>query len=1148
VFLVVCQCICTVSYAQHKQLTFKKTDQKQGLSHNKVFAVLRDSKGFMWFGTKHGLNLYDGNNFTVFRKNNDSTGLASNHIQALCEDSQGNIWIGTYDGGISIYDRYAQTFRSFQHNPEDAKSLSSNNVFSIFEDSKGNIWIGTYGGGLCKYNEKEQNFTVFKHVPEVANSLSNNAVFDIYEDREGILWLATFGGGLSAYHPKKETFTNYTKTDENPDAIPTNDLFTICEDRTGNIWTGSYGDGIIKFNKKTKSFSSYKHNEGGKNSLSSNYVVALEADHLGNLWIATREGGLSYLEVETEKFHTFNDLSGDIGEYAMNSRNINTLFLDKEGMLWIATDGEGVYRTYTHATGFNNFIGKGGHLPEFEAKSVTALFEDSKENVWVGTFGEGLYKIEKNRKDITHYAQDFFDENSLAENFITSIAEDKKRNIWIGTLNGGLCKFNQQTEQFTNYQHLPGRPDGLSSNAINTLHVDKKGILWIGTDGGGLSKFNERSGAFTTFFHDPYHPGASLAGNAVKVIFEDEQNLWIGTKESGVSRLDLNTWAFTNFRYSEEEESQLPSNEITSITKDYNGAIWIGTFDKGICRLDVAKNICQPITTKTGLISDNICSIQSGNDSTLWISTVEGLGRLKLSTMNFQNFTDTDGLYNHEFIQWSGYKNTKGELYFGHLGGFVHLNPASFPDINTQLPVYVSAFLLFDEKQVFGLPNFALKDIALNHDDNFFEFEYAFLNYRHPQEIQYAYMMENLDHDWKYVGPRRVASYTNLDAGTYYFKVKASTQKGIWHEIAQPVAIVIHPAWYNTWWFRLLAAFLVIGCSFGYYFYNINAVKRKNRQLESMVARRTSELVEKSEEILTQKENIEAQNNRLVEAQALIEERNNELKVVNEELEDRVMQRTEELQTANIRLKKANEELDTFVYRSYHDIIGPLSRIHGLCHVAQLDVEEAKALDYFSKLNQSCEEAKHTLQRVLRIHDIRNHELQMVEMDVLTLIHDIVAGFADQTHEMQVEVKCNSNFGTPMIKNDSELLSIVFYNIIENAIQYRQLIKEAFIKIRLENMPNGFVKITILDNGMGIKKEVRHKVFTMFFRGTPDKSGIGLGLYHAKVAVQRVGGDISYQHTDAGETLFEVQIPGKEYHEIPDNKGVKMDKKEGLKS
>ena len=1131
-------------HAQHKQLKFKKTDQKQGLSHNKVYAVLRDSKGFMWFGTKEGLNLYDGYNFTVFQHDDDSAGLRSSHIQTLCEDSEGNIWIGTYDGGISIFDRYTQTFRSFKNDPEDEKSLSSNNVFVIYEDSKQNIWIGTYGGGLCKYNKKDHNFTVFKHLPHSSNSLSNNAVFDIYEDTEGVLWLATFGGGLSAYHPDKNIFTNYTTDPEKTFSIPANDLFTLCGDHAGNIWLGSYGDGLIRFDKKTESFTSYRHSKTDKNTISSNYVVSLETDHLGNFWIATREGGLNYLEVATEKFYTFNNISGEVGEYAMHSPNVNTLFIDNEGMLWIGTDGEGVYRAYSHAVGFNNFAGGGIILPGFEAKSVTALYEDSQSNLWVGTFGEGVYKIEKNKKHVVHYTQDFFDENSIAENFITDIVEDKDHTIWIGTLSSGLSRLNPQTRQYTNYQHHPAVTNSLSNNAINTLHIDKRGTLWIGTDGGGLCKFNKNTASFTTYFQDPYHPKTSLAGNSVKVIFEDEHSLWLGTKESGISRLDINTFEFVNFRHTDDAESMLPSNEITSITRDYKGALWIGTFDKGICRLDIKNNRYHSITTEDGLISDNVCYLQSGQDSTLWISTVEGLCRLKPATMALQNFTVDDGLYNHEFIQWSGCKNDKGELYFGHLGGFVHFNPASFPDVAYPFPVYISAFWLFDEKKTLESPGFALENIALNHDDNFFEFEYAFLNYQHSQKIQYAYMMENLDQDWKYVGSRRVASYTNLDAGTYHFKVKASTQNGVWYEIVKPVTIVIHPAWYNTWWFRALTAITVIGCCFGYYFYKINAVRRQNRQLESMVAQRTSELVEKNEEIITQKESIEAQNNRLVEVQGLIEERNNELRIINEELEDRVVLRTKELQTANEQLKKANEELDTFVYRSYHDIIGPLSRIHGLCHVALLDVEDAKAIEYIHKLGDSCEEAKHTLQRVLRIHDIRNHELAIAELDILALIHKIVASFEEQMRQVHVDISCENNFGTPMMKSDIELLSIILHNLIENAVKYSRFAQDSYIKILLSNLPKGFVKVSIIDNGISIRKEVRNKVFTMFFRGTANQSGIGLGLYHTKVAIQRLGGIIRYLHNEAEETVFEIQIPGKE----PDEKALRQDIEKTAKS
>jgi signal transduction histidine kinase len=534
----------------------------------------------------------------------------------------------------------------------------------------------------------------------------------------------------------------------------------------------------------------------------------------------------------------------------------------------------------------------------------------------------------------------------------------------------------------------------------------------------------------------------------------------------------------------------------------------------------------------------------------IWVATTQGLSRLDPSTGRLLNFTEEDGIYNPEFVQWSGFKNTKNELYLGQLGSFLHFDPSLYTPVYYQPPVYLTSFRLFDQKVDFGTPNYALTQIDLTHKDNFFEFEYALLDYQDPANVEYAYIMENLDENWKFVGDRRIASYTNLDAGTYIFKVKAKRGNGSWQEIAQPITIIIEPAWYNTWWFRMLALVLVVSSGLFYYTHKLNTVKRQKEQLEVVVAQRTHELVEKNEEINAQKENIEEQNKRLKEVHALVEERNNELNTINEELEDRVEERTKEL-------KLANEELDTFVYRSYHDIIGPLSRLQGLCYVAALDIKDEAALEYIKRLKENSDEAKATLLKVLSIYNIRNSEIALENTDVLELLHKITAQFDKQLKNIHLEFKYANDF-FPMIRTDQELLRLALNNIIENAVKYSRRQPGSYIKILVEkaspyrssshqkphnrqaltnsgqdpsspgpSSPESgqILRIQVTDNGQGIAEMARHKVFTMFFRADQEKSGMGLGLYLARLAMLRLGGRIYYRHTQLNESNFEILLP-----------------------
>lgn len=1110
--------LATTVWGQVKDVKFRNITTEAGLSHERVYCTLQDSKGFIWIGTRDGLNVYDGYNFTTYNEV-DSGGLSSQHIQVLHEDSKGYIWIGTYDGGLNRFDRYTRTFETFRHNPDDPNSIGSDNIYAIHEDSHGKIWIGTYGGGLCRFNEKEHNFTVFKNDQNQRNSLSNDAVFDIIEDKNGKLWLATFGGGLCSFDPDSNTFFRYQYKASETNGLPTNDLYALCKDPAGNIWIGTYGKGLVKLDPETGNFKTY-HQVNASHSISSNYILSLATDHLGNLWLATKDGGLSYMDVQTEKFHVFK--KNPINKHALHTDYINSIYLDRSGMLWVATDDDGLYTANAQAIIFDNYIGDGKHIPGFAAKSVTSVYEDKQQHIWVGTFGEGLYRFDQQLQQIDNYTNDFFSEDGIASNFITAIAEDSAHNIWVGTLNEGLCRYNPATGEWKTYVQADVE-GSLSNNTINTLYIDKQHHLWVGTDGGGLCRFNTETESFTVYQHNPYAPARSLVGNAVKTIFEDEGSLWIGTKYSGISRMELATGNMQNFQYSGEKESLLSSNEIVDILKDKQGNLWVGTFDKGICVLNLKEQTREIINTEEALSSDNICGMQLADDGAVWVSTTKGLNRIHPVEHSVQKFTADDGLYNTEFVQWAYCMNEHHDLFLGYLGGFVRFNPSLLQKRAYDPPVYVTSFLLFNQKLALDTPNFALDHIELEHHDNFFEFEFALLDYKDPVENQYAYIMENLDHDWKYVAHRRIASYTNLDAGTYIFKVKAKGKNGEWHEITHPITIVIHPAWYNTWWFRAAIALLTLGLGFLYYYNKITTIRERNEELERLVEERTVELLDKNEEINAQKENIEVQNKQLVEIQAIIEERNTELRNVNEELEDRVEQRTKELITANIQLQKANEELDTFVYRSYHDIIGPISRIQGLCYVASLEIKDEAGLEYIQRLSENIDHAKNTLLRVLSIYSIRNYEVTIADVDVLELVYGLIAQFEKQYNLSNVSVNYDEDFHR-LIKSDHTLLRIVLLNLFENAAKYSRMEEDSFIQVNIQKS-SGEIGLQMLDNGRGIPAKVRNKVFSMFFRADNDRSGIGLGLYLAKIAVQKLKGTIQYQHTAQNETLFDLRIP-----------------------
>jgi signal transduction histidine kinase len=508
------------------------------------------------------------------------------------------------------------------------------------------------------------------------------------------------------------------------------------------------------------------------------------------------------------------------------------------------------------------------------------------------------------------------------------------------------------------------------------------------------------------------------------------------------------------------------------------------------------------------------------NQGRLWVSTLQGLGMLNPRTQKVKTYTVEDGLYNNSFVQWSYFKSRSGELYFGGINNFISFRPEKFRESSYVAPIYLTSFNLFNTPQKLNKPISDLEVVELKPGQNFFSFEFTLLSYLDSEKNQYAYMLEGFDQGWNYIGNRRIAPFTNLDPGEYVFRVKAADKNG--NESGTSIRIIVYPAWYTTWWFRSIAVMVIIGLSFTYYKRRLHQVETQKSILEELVQLRTAELLQRNEEIEAQRDSIEATNIILNSAKETIEEQNEELKTINNELEERVEQRTEELHRAYLKLLESNQELDTFIYRASHDIRGPVARLQGLCKVALMDVKDAQALEYFRMLDQTGEETNQTLVRVLRIYDIRNETVYPNHFQLLPLLEEITSPIKEKKPGIKLEMSLSKEIE---FCSDIEMLKIILENTIGNAFHYSYFKANSFVRVEANLNTEKMLNIRVTDNGRGIPQDINHKLFTMFFKGTHNSSGAGLGLYVSKIAAEKLGGHISYRTGESGETIFEIQLP-----------------------
>ncbi|NQZ12799.1 MAG: hypothetical protein HRT35_37085, partial [Algicola sp.] len=583
----------------------------------------------------------------------------------------------------------------------------------------------------------------------------------------------------------------------------------MLTDDSGTLWVGTWGGGLHRFNAQQQSFVHFRHDNVDPHRLSNDYIWSIIADNQGTLWIAT-DRGINKLDHKKQYFGHFNHQSADPGSFS--DGDINSILKDNQGSLWIGTEN-GLYQHNLTTRTFSHFFHQPNIPRSLSHNRITAIYEDSTGVLWIGTFGGGLNYYDATTGHFRHFKHDAAKPNSISNNFISNIVEDSQAALWIAT-NSGLNRYERKTQKFISYRHDIRDPTSLSDNNVNTLFEDSKGQLWIGTDG-GLNRFDITSGRFIRYQHqiaDPY----SLNHNEINAILEDRQgNLWLGNFGVGLSKLNTQTLHFSHFG------------------------------------------------EKHGLASNMVYGILQDKQANLWLSTNKGLSRFNPIKQSFKNYDVNDGLQNNQFNLRAYFAASDGELFFGGVNGFNRFYPKDIVD-DTQVPVVVlTDFLLANQpvaiaptdqqadENLFTLPKAinALEQLTLGYKQNLITFEFAALHYTRPMKNQYAYQLLGQDDDWIYADAKnRRATYSNLPAGDYTFRVRASNADGYWNEQGKTLKITVKPPPWLTWWAYLIYVLIFASLVFTVFYVYVQQQIRHN--LEGKVNERTRELVDTQQQLI----------------------------------------------------------------------------------------------------------------------------------------------------------------------------------------------------------------------------------------------------------------------------------------------------------
>ncbi|MCM4150339.1 hybrid sensor histidine kinase/response regulator [Arenibacter sp. N53] len=1066
---------------QFNNLKFENLNTIDGLSSSTCTAIFQDSDGFMWFGTIDGLNKYDGYGFEIYRSIlNDSTSISNNRINAIVEDKFGNLWVGT-SNGLNFLDKNTNRFHRINLYGEQTLSKSPRKIINnlLYDSANNKLWIAT-NNGVIKIDLQDnpsdnQKLDISNYYNEAANSnsLDNNGVNFILKDSKSALWFVTNGQYLNRYDPDKDNFNRVHINVSVPyelNHLPKN----VYIDSNDDFWIGNNLSNIILWTRNDNKFTPLSLVDGD---------IPIRDFHLdknGTVWVSTDGHGL-FLFNREEKKAVQNILNDPFDPFSIPNDKPSVIYEDESGILWIGSYDKGVSKLDPLKYFFGHYYYQPNNPNGLNEKIVQSVLEDSKERIWISAYNGGLNLFDEENISYKHFSHDPKNPNSLSSNKILYTYESSSGHIWICTLDGGVNKFDPELKTFKRFVHNPANSYSIGESSVWTGVEDDKNRLWFGLRTEGLSLFDQNTGRFKNYKNTIQNDNG-LASNFVFFLYIDSKNrLLIGTS-LGLNYLELNKleeFVPEQIQFQQIKENGLEGNGINYIKEDHLGNIWLGT-DNGIFKLDSNLKVIRSYTTKNELPNNLVVGIKEDNNHNLWVTTKSGLSLLNPITHQFRNFNVHDGLQGPEYQSKSIEKTKDGRIIIGGINGFNIFDPNNFElDSVPKLRPNITSFKLNNSKInpndsvngriLLNKPINEIQNLLLKHDENYISFEFVALHYENPELVQYAYKMHGLDDNFIDAGNNRVVNLSNLKPGNYIFEVKA-TLDGQWSDASSSrIDIKILPPFWKTWWMKiiyLIVGGLILWALINFYTLRVKASQR--RELDQM-------------------------------------------------------------------------KLEFFVNVSHEFrtpltlILNPVDKI--LSSITDSDQIKSSAIT----IQRSARRLLHLVNQLLdyRKMDVGMSPLQLEKGNIVKFCEDIFSLFEPIATKKELQYKFEADTKNITTLFDFDKVEKIITNLISNAIKFTErggaIGVSVHKKLAKGNGKPGFwakkeslneyVEIVITDSGVGLDKEQLKNIFSRFYHPDSTTSGTGIGLNFTKALVGIHKGEIMVESQRKKGSTFTVKLP-----------------------
>lgn len=1103
--------------APEPTLRFDHLSVQHGLAQESVLSILQDADGFMWFGTQSGLSRYDGYRFVNYRTEiGNPRSLASNWVRAMLLDRHGRMWVGT-DGGLNRYDPATRSFTLYAPNEPARRGAGNRQIKTMISDGQDGLWIGT-ADGLQYFDIDTGKFTVWHHVPNDPRTLRGDGIQALALGGDGRLWIGS-AAGLDSLSADRQRIEHHA-SDLAGRALPVHALLVDSQQR---LWVGRYG-GLERHGPGGPGKGALRR-FGAGDGVGNEWITTLRQDADGTVWAGTHDDGLYRWRAQGDRFDTFRHEVAD--RHSLGDNYVSALYRDDVGTFWAGTWYGGVSRVDLGGGGFARIVGRPGDAHSLADNKIRALLQDGN-HLWLGS-STALHRFDPATGKADVYRHEKDNPNSLIDVPAAAIVRDRAGLLWIGS-RSGVTSFDPATRRFRRYM-LPGDAD---ANQVRSMLVDRDDVIWIGTRG-GMHRMAAGTRALTSLRHDPAK-ATSLTDNTVRPLLEDRRGrFWVGTV-SGLELLDRASGRFRHFRHDPFDPNSLSHNEVQSLFEDSRGDIWIGT-GVGLNRMVTGPDGTLSFTrytTRDGLVDDSVSAILEDADGRIWTSTSSGISSYDPASGRWRSYTAADGISEGAFFDTAALKTTDGTLYFGGFNGLTAFDPRAIHDNRIPPRPTITGLQVFNQpvEQVFpGLlpgPIEHASAITLPSDAAVITVEFAALHFAAPERNRFAYRLDGFDAGWVNAGAdKRFATYTNLDPGTYVFRVRAANKDDVWSEDVAALAITIEPPPWGTAWFRIGMIILICGAIYLGMRIRFASLRHQKERLEHQVSART-------EQVEQQNRMLELQTEELREQERRGRHQSNELARAYRALQDN----EEVLRQAKERAEDATRQKSEFLANMSHEMRTPLAGVIGMLGFALRDL--ALRENTREQILRGQANAQALLGIINDLLDFSKIEagkltLERIDFDLHAKIRNVASLFDEQAAMMDLAFSVLVDDNVPRyLAGDPTRVRQVLVNLVGNAFKFTNA---GGVTIHVECRPSDqhgvsnhhMIRFTVRDTGIGIPAAALPRLFQKFEQAdtttTRRYGGTGLGLAICRQLVELMGGTIGVSSVEGEGSVFSVLLP-----------------------